>query len=353
MSPFSPGWLAFPLGSLPGADPKAAWAAVLKHFPSIPGWPQLPQRHAREGMYAQFADGFPGVRFDGQHVQVVRSAGVASQLEALYLAYLDDDLAFGRLSGTNAAALEALRQGQVTLPETVVALKGQVTGPVSWGLTVVDQNQRPVLYDEVLAEAVGKHLRLKAAWQERELARFAPQTIMMIDEPYMASFGSAFVTLSRGQVISLIEEVFAGLRGLKGIHCCGNTDWSILLSTSLDILSVDAYEYAETLVPYAADVTRFLERGGMIAWGIVPTGASVENETVASLVERLHAALNMLVEKGVPLDKLLQAGFVTPACGLGAQAPSLALRAMEMTYGVSLEMRRRYGLDASPDSSAS
>ena len=110
MSPLSPGWLAFPLGSLPGADPKAAWAAVLKHFPSIPGWPQLPQRHAREGMYAQFADGFPGVRFDGQHVQVDRGAGVASQLEALYLAYLEDDLAFGRLGGTNAAALEALRQ---------------------------------------------------------------------------------------------------------------------------------------------------------------------------------------------------------------------------------------------------
>lgn len=347
MSRLSPGWLAFPLGSLPGADPKAAWAAVLKHFPSIPGWPQLPQRHVREGIYAQFANGFPGVRLEGNRVQVDRSAAVAAQLEALYLAYLEDDLEFGRLDGISASALEALRQGQISLPPTLVALKGQVTGPVSWGLTVVDQNQRPVLYDEVLAEAVGKHLRLKAAWQERELQRFAPQTIMMIDEPYMASFGSAFVTLSRGQVVSLIEEVFAGLKGLKGIHCCGKTDWSILLSTSLDILSVDAYEYAESLTPYAADVARFLERGGMIAWGIVPTGASVENETVASLVERLHAALNLLVEKGVPLDKLLQAGFVTPSCGLGAQAPSLALRAMEMTYGVSLEMRRRYGLEAS------
>jgi len=297
-------------------------------------------------MYAQFADGFPGVRFDGHHLRVDRSAGAAPLLEALYLAYLEDDPAYGRMDAQSAAGLEALRQGQVTLPPNVVALKGQITGPVSWGLTVVDQNQRPVLYDEVLAEAVGKHLRLKAAWQERELARLAPQTIMMIDEPYLASFGSASVTLSRGLVIGLIEEVFAGLKGLKGIHCRGNTDWSILLSTSLDILSIDAYEYAESLAPYAADVTRFLERGGMIAWGIAPTGACVDNETVASLVERLHAAFNLLVEKGVPLDRLLAAGFVTPACELGSQAPSLALRSMEMTYGVSLEMRRRYGLDS-------
>jgi hypothetical protein len=350
MPSFEPGWLAFPLGSLPGADPQAAWQAVLRYYPEIPGWPQLPKRHEREGMYAQFADGFPGVRF-GPHVQVERSPDTASALERLYLAYLEDDLEYGRLDDVAASALALLLQERITLSPSLVALKGQVTGPISWGLTVVDQNQRPILYDEVLAEAVGKHLRLKASWQERELARFAPRTIMMLDEPYMASFGSAFVSLSRVQIVSLIEEVFAGLKGLKGIHCCGNTDWSILLSTSLDILSIDAYEYGASLTPYADDVTRFLDRGGIIAWGIAPTGASVESETVASLVEHLHDTMNLLVEKGVSLDKLLQAGLVTPSCGLGSHAPDLALRAMELTYAVSLEMRRRYGL-AVPASTA-
>lgn len=342
MAPFQPGWLAFPLGSLPSTDVLAAWHAILKHFPQIPGWPQLPLRGERENMYAQFGGGFPGISYEGHHVRVDRRGDLDGALGALYLAYLENDLTYGRLDATNASALEALRQGQVTLPSTVVALKGQVTGPISWGLTVVDQNQRPILYDEVLAEAVGKHLRLKAAWQERELARFAPQTIMMVDEPYMASFGSAFVSLSRDQVISLIEEVFAGLQGLKGIHCCGNTDWSILLNTSLNILSFDAYEYAATLATYATDVARFLDRGGMIAWGIVPAGTAAEAETVTSLVDRLHEAMNLLVEKGVSLDKLLHAGLVTPSCGLGSLAPNMVLRALELTFGVSVEMRRRY-----------
>jgi hypothetical protein len=235
-----------------------------------------------------------------------------------------------------------LRRGEVVFPNPPLALKGQVTGPVSWSLTVVDENQRPILYDDVLGEAVAKHLRLKAAWQERELAKLASRTVMFIDEPYMASYGSAYVPLSRDQVIGLLEEVFAGLEGIKGVHCCGNTDWAILLKTSIDILSLDAYGYAEKLALYPEDVARFLERGGVIAWGIVPTNAMAETETVDSLVKRLHEALDRLVAKGVSRDALLQAGMITPSCGLGSTAPQLAEHVFELTAGVSAEMRRRY-----------
>ncbi len=76
-------------------------------------------------------------------------------------------------------------------------------------------------------------LRLKASWQEKELRQISKNTIIFVDEPYMSSFGSAFVPLSREKVVSLLEEVFGGISGLKGVHCCGNTDWSVLLGTSL------------------------------------------------------------------------------------------------------------------------
>jgi len=263
-------------------------------------------------------------------------------LEQLYLAYLEDDLGYGSTSAAYAAGLDLLRQGRAPLASPPLILKGQVTGPISWGLTIVDQNQRPILYDEVLADAVGKHLRLKAAWQEQELAKIAPQTIMFVDEPYMASFGSAFVSLGREQVIGLLEEVFAGLRGLKGVHCCGNTDWSLLLNTSTDILSLDAYDYAETLALYPQDVTRFLDRGGVIAWGIAPAGSAAESETVESLVQRLHEAMERLVNKGVPREALLRAGMITPSCGTGSLTPALAERVFDLAAGVSAEMRHRY-----------
>ncbi|OGO06511.1 MAG: hypothetical protein A2Y73_05545 [Chloroflexi bacterium RBG_13_56_8] len=218
-----------------------------------------------------------------------------------------------------------------------------MTGPISWGLTIVDQNQRPILYDEVLADAVGKHLRLKAAWQERELAKLVPTTVMFLDEPYMASYGSAFISLTREQVTCLLDEVFEGLQGLKGIHCCGNTDWPILLDSSADILSLDAYNYAETVALYPAEVTRFLNRGGILAWGIVPKGSmAAETEMAENLVDRLHEAIDLLVEKGVSRDAILRAGMVSPSCGLGPLTPELAERVFQLTAEVSVEMRRRY-----------
>mgnify|MGYP005837097461 CR=1 FL=1 len=345
MTRFQPRWLPFAMGSLPHADVRKAWEAVLRYLPSIPSWPQLPKRAYGENMYAQFGERFPGITVEDQRVYVDRRKGLDAGLEQLYLAYLEDEVDYGELSEPYAAGLHALLDGRVALPGEVQAVKGHVTGPISWGLTIVDQNQRPILYDEVLADAVGKHLRLKAAWQERELARIAPLTIVMIDEPYMASFGSSFVSLSREQAVGLLEEVFAGLQGIKGVHCCGNTDWSVLLSTSTDILSLDAYDYAETLTLYPNEVARYLERGGILAWGIVPSGPAAESETVESLVERLHAAIGLLVDKGVPEEAVFGAGLVSPSCGLGSLKPDLAERVLELTAGVSAEMQRRYGAD--------
>jgi len=339
---FQPGWLPFALGSMPHAEVSAAWNVMLRCFPQIPSWPQLPRRSRLENMYVQFSERFPGVILEDGRIFVDRTRDLDEGLERLYLAYLEDDLEYGRVSAAYAASLEALRQGQLPLPPSLVALKGQVTGPVSWGLTIVDQNKRPVLYDEVLADAVGKHIRLKAAWQERELARFAPRTILLIDEPYMASFGSAFVSLGREQVLGLIEEVFAGLRGIKGIHCCGNTDWGLLLNTSADILSLDAYGYAETLALYPEDVIHFLDRGGVIAWGIVPADIAAKTETVESLIARLDAAFARLEAKGVSREALVQASMITPSCGLGSLPLDLAEHIMELTRDVSAALRRRY-----------
>lgn len=343
MTRFQPRWLPFAMGSLPHVDVGKAWQAVLRYLPGIPSWPQLPRRAYRENMYAQFGDRFPGITVEDQRIYVDRRNDLDAGLEQLYLAYLENNVDYGELAEPHAAGLHALLNSRVVLPEGVTAIKGHVTGPVSWGLTIVDQNQRPILYDEVLADAVGKHLRLKAAWQERELARVAPRTIVIVDEPYMASFGSSFVSLSREQAVGLLEEVFAGLQGIKGVHCCGNTDWSVLLSTSTDILSLDAYDYAETLALYPEEVARYLQRGGIIAWGIVPSGPAAEGETVESLADRLYHAIGLLVNKGVPEEALFEVGLVSPSCGLGSLAPALAERVLELTAGVAAEMQRRHG----------
>ncbi len=344
MNKFEPNLLPMIIGSVPHTDPMAGWEAVLRHFPDAPCWPQLPKRSFLENMYVQYSERFPGVVLEEERIYVDRSQDLDPGLERLYVAYLENALDYGAISAEYAAGLAAMTAVLEGYAEQLLALKGQVTGPISWGLMVVDQNRRPILYEEVLADAVAKHLRLKAAWQEQEMRKIAPTTITFVDEPYMASFGSAFVSLEREQVITLLEEVLAGLEGIKGVHCCGNTDWSILLSTSVDILSLDAYEYAEALALYPAEVRVFLERGGIIAWGIVPASEKANDETVDSLVGRLHQDMNLLVRKGIAFDDLLASALITPSCGCGSLTPELTERVFELTVGVSKALRERYGV---------
>lgn len=342
MRKFEPNFLPISIGSVPHADPAMACELVLRNCPQIPAWPQLPKRSFLENMYVQYSEGFPGLVLEGGRIYVDRSQDLDSSLERLYTAYLEDELDHAAIGADYAAGLFAFLRALDSRGDQLLAVKGQVTGPVSWGLVVVDQNRRPILYDEVLADAVAKHLRLKAAWQERELRRLCPTVITFVDEPYMASLGSAFVSLSREQVIALLEEVLAGIQGIKGVHCCGNTDWSILLSTSIDILSLDAYEYAGALALYPDEVRAFLKRGGVIAWGIVPTSDQVYQETAESLMEKLHQAMNLLVKKGIPLDLLLESALVSGSCGTGPLSEPAAERVLSLAAEVSVRMRERY-----------
>ena len=341
MRKFEPRLLPMAVGSVPHPDPQVALRLVYSLFPEIPFWPQLPKRTFAENMYAQFSERFPGITLDGDRVVVRRSQDLDPELERLYVAYLRDDPDYGAISPEYAAGLAAMVERP---PQGALAVKGQVTGPVSWGLFVVDEARRPILYDEVLAEAVAKHLRLKAAWQERQLKPFAQTVITFIDEPYMSSFGSAYVSLSREQALVLMEEVLAGIQGVKGVHCCGNTDWSVLTATSVDLLNFDAYEYVEAVALYSDEIRGFLGRGGILAWGIVPSGAAIWRESAESLADRLVAGMQLFVAKGIPLDQLLEASLVTPSCGVGSLDIPTAEKVLAATGEVSRIMRSRYGV---------
>jgi methionine synthase II (cobalamin-independent) len=327
------------IGSMPQTDPDAACAQVAKYLKELPCWPQLPKRAFKENMYAQYSQGFPGITLTGDKIYVDRTKDLDKDLERLYAAYLENDFAKFPISADYAAGLHAFLGLKKLKP---LAVKGQVTGPVTWGLTVTDSDGKAIIYDDVLGDAVAKFLRLKAAWQEKELKRISPNTIIFVDEPYMASFGSVSVPLSAERVKSLVEEVFRGIEGLKGVHCCGNTDWSVLLGTSVDIISFDAYSYAQSLSLYPKEVKALLDRGGAVAWGIVPNeGPSLGKETASSLKDRLEEAMAPFTRNGVPFKQLLHQSLLTPSCTLASlDTPEAAARALELLAKLSRLMRK-------------
>ncbi|MBI2304884.1 MAG: methionine synthase [Chloroflexi bacterium] len=328
------------IGSLPHTDPQAACSLVMKYLPQLPAWPQLPKRSFLENMYVQFSQGFPGVRVEGGRIYVADNAEKEESLSQLYRAYLEDNSLSRPVTSEYAAGLYAFLD---TPPPSAMAVKGQVVGPVSWGLTVTNEERRSVLYDEVLADALAKHLRLKATWQEKMLQKLHPQTVIFVDEPYLSALGSAFVSVPRELVVSLLEEVFQGIQGFKGVHCCGNTDWSLLLETSVDILSLDAYNYAETFGLYPYEVEAFLRRGGIIAWGLVPNEPEpLKRETPASLTDRWEAAAAALSRKGVTPSLLRERWLVTPSCGLSGLSEDGAAQALELTALTAALLREKY-----------
>lgn len=326
------------VGSVPYLNANEITAKLNKLL-DVPAWPQLTRRSFHENMYVQYSSKLPALREDIQQEKVYfqTRADITEALEAFYTPVVADDVeAFAIQPEYAAGFLTMLETLQKTNGEWA---KGQVTGPISFGLTVTDQDLRASLYDDLLADAIIKNMSMTARWQIRQLKAVRPNVILFLDEPYMAAFGSAFISLSREQVITYLDEVFDSIHaegGVAGIHCCANTDWSVLLATQADILNLDAYGFIENLALYPAEFREYLDRGGNICWGIIPNNEQIFNETPLGLADRLRNGIKLIVEKAaargvtIKADEFASRSLIAPACGLGSTSIEVADRVFEV-----------------------
>ena len=333
------GCLPTGIGSMPHTDADEAGSLIMKYLPDIPFWPQLPRRSPKENMVVQFSEGFPGVVAEGDKIHIEASTNFEAELEQIYIDCEQDNAHEYSVSREYAAGLHTF----LSRAAGNRMIKGQVTGPITWGLTVTRQDGLGILYDDTLAETEAKFLRLKASWQENVLRETWPTVIIFVDEPYLVSLGSVFTPIPEEKVPVLLKEVFKGIKGIKGLHCCGNTNWSIVLDTSLDILSFDAYNYAASLSTHSDKVKAFLERGGSIAWGIIPNDEEVlAKESLPNLRDRLEEAMASFTRDGVKFKQIIAQGLITPSCGLNVLSQEAADRALELTAELSADLRSRY-----------
>jgi methionine synthase II (cobalamin-independent) len=330
------------VGSLPHVDPKAAVREVLARFREIPYWPQLPMRTPLEHMYPQYAATLPGAGMAGDKLFMESGDALLCGAEAFYEAFLTGALEPFALPPERAAGLhELLEAAGGPYP----AVKGQVTGPVSFGLMVCDREKKPIFYDSVGRDVLVKYLLRAAQWQAARLSRLSENVVLVLDEPYLASVGSAILSLPRDEVVAALDEIFEGLPGvLCGIHCCANTDWGLVLSSRAEYLSFDAYEYADSLLLYPEETSGFLARGGRIAFGVIPTAReAIGTETPESLASRMEGILDRLASRGIPREAVVPSAVITPACGLGTLTEGVAERALWLTEELSALLRSRYG----------
>jgi methionine synthase II (cobalamin-independent) len=331
------------IGSFPHQDEKEVFRLIFKNFPEIPFWPQLPKRSFLEGMVVQYSEGFPSLRWNEkeQRVWVDTSHGFDKEIERFYQHLEEGELKPFEITKDFARGLRILNDlTSEDQRKEIKYIKGQIAGPITFGLALTDLEGKSIFYDPTLRDLIIKHLSMKARWMEKRFNDLFPgiPTIIFFDEPSLSSFGSAFSGLNREDVVHSLNECFEAVKGFRGVHCCGNSDWSVLLSTNLNILSFDAYGYLETLSLYPKDVRAFLERGGILAWGIVPTSEAILKEDAQSLVRRFREGIETLNKKGIdPI--LLQRAIITPSCGTASLPIPLAERVCQLTAEVSRRLR--------------
>jgi methionine synthase II (cobalamin-independent) len=242
------------------------------------------------------------------------------------------------------AFVEALHHSEYSL----IAVKGQVTGPFTLATSLTDQDGKCAFYNPQLRDIIVKTISLKAAWQIRKLNSFGVPVIISMDEPSLVGFGSsAYLGISKSDVQKDLNEIITFIHnenGYTGIHCCENTDWSMLLATDIDILSFDSYSFFDKLMLYAESLKTFIARDGIIAWGLVPTShpEKLKSETANSLIQKWHSQVEQLAHSHADTEKIARQSLITPSCGAGSLSHEDALRVLQLLQDVSQELRRRY-----------
>ena len=352
MPTFTPECLPILIGSFPVADHDEAAAMVRQATPRIPVWAQLPM-YPEEGMVPQFAPGMPGLRRKGERLFVDLAGGdFESELAAFYEEYLAATEGAAPLDASRFALGAEVAGGFHVLNAKIreaaavpVAIKGQVTGPITFGLGLKDHQGRAVYYDPNARDAAVKLLALKAAYQVRSFRDVGCPVIVFQDEPALAGFGSSeMISMSADELAASLEEINAAIHaegGLAGIHVCANTDWGMVLGTTVDIVNFDTYAYFDRFLLYGREIRHFIARGGIIAWGLVPTGSTeaLEAATTADLVVRWEAQCRQLVAMGIDRDRLRAQSLISPSCGVGSLSLAQARKVLDLTRDVSAVLR--------------
>lgn len=317
------------IGSFPFTSIDETIDFIFSTSPEIPFWPQLPKRAPSENMYTPFLAPVPCVvsspEKDTAFIDTTKTEGI----ESFYDHFFNDDIDSFAIPEEDIPGFYRFLDRVNEVSGKARFIKGQLTGPFSMGLGLKDEEGKPIIYNPSFYDIIKKALHMEARWMVRMIRSRYPEkeVIIFFDEPYLVSFGSAYVSISKDETIGLINEVITGVDAKRGIHCCGNTDWSILFNTEIDLVNYDAWSFFDTIFYYHDDLIRFLNRGGRVAPGIVPSS----EEVLGAKPEDLRKILASFQEKMASLAQVSADDvFVTTSCGLGSLKPDEARRAMEL-----------------------
>jgi len=306
---FEAGCKTTAMGIMPHRDVEKALELALGL--DIPFWPQLPNVSFHEDMYAQTSQGFPGIAIDLERERVNFHSGRFDQELALYSEKMTDPHHFA-LSPDYSAVYHRFVERDLS---GYAAIRGQITGPVSFGFRVVDENRRPIIYDEGVRTILFDFVHRKANAQYHQLREKNENAFVWIDEPGLGWVFSGLSGYDDVQAKRDYRSFLDGLEGPKALHLCANVNLPYLLELGIELLSFDAYQMKVMPKGYTDSVAEFLKGGGIISWGIVPTDSvNLGKETPQTLARLLGGYWEVVSQHtGLSAGQVAEQALVAPA----------------------------------------
>lgn len=297
------------MGIMPHRDIDRALQLVLDL--DIPFWPQLPHVSYYEDMYAQFSQHFPGIIVDEENSRLIfETSRFEKELED-YSLKMEDPNAFS-LSEKYSVVYHRFLEEKL---DEYSAIRGQLIGPVSFGFKVVDENKRPIIYNDSVKTILYDFIMRKINNQYQELKEKNQNAFVWLDEPGLSWVFSGLSGYSDVQAAKDYGSFLTGLESIRALHLCANVNLSYLLEIGIDLLSFDAYQMQLMPKGYADSVSRFINNGGIISWGIVPTDSdNLSIHTPQSLTDLLIEYWKVISDNSdLSLERIAGQALLAPA----------------------------------------
>ncbi len=297
------------MGIMPHSDVERALNLALSL--DIPFWPQLPNINFYEDMYVQVSQNFPGIIIDPESESISFDNSRFEEELGSYSQRMADSDIFALSQNYSVVYHRFLEKDLKDYP----AIRGQLTGPVSFGFRVTDENSRPIIYNDDVRALLYDFTQRKANLQYQQLKQKNQNAFVWMDEP---GLGWVFSGLS-GYTDILARQDYqnflSGFDGARALHLCANVNLPYLLELGIELLSFDAYQIELMPKGYAGAVADFLKKGGIISWGIVPTDSeNLSNQTPDTLARLLSSYWEVVsLNTDLPLQQIAEQALIAPA----------------------------------------
>jgi hypothetical protein len=297
------------MGIMPHKDMDKALELVLSL--DIPFWPQLPHVSLYEDMYIQTSQNFPGITIDLEKGRLTFNTGRFEKELEDYFTKMEHPETYALTSEYSIVFQGFLSQNL----QSYKAIRGQITGPVSFGFKVLDENLKPIIYNEEVKTILFDFIQKKVNLQYQELQKKNPSAFVWVDEPGLGYVFSGFSGYNDQQAKEDYSNFVQGLEGPKGLHLCANVNLPYLLELGVEILSFDAFQIGFMPKEYTGSVAEFIKKGGIISWGIVPTEfKALEIQTPEKLASILTSYWEVITENtDISSEQIAEQALIAPA----------------------------------------